>query len=358
MTKRPPARVRQPKAVLTAATRAERKTRRAALGSLSHLRVAPSTLRRYVLAYRRFALFVSQSPGTLITSMLILDQLLAKHIEALWEEGEPRPWANDVCASIQYFVSGAKGNLGMSWSLCQAWGRRELPCRALPLTLETLSGMAGGLLLAGQAHLAAAVVVGFDLVARTGELLNLTTDDVMWSGSGSSALVRLRETKAGFRQGVHQTVVVEEPIVLACLRFLCRGLQPGARLVPVREAAFRRLFSHVAQCVGLLQLGVKPYSMRRGGATFLWQATMSYDAVAHRGRWASIPTCRRYVEDAACHLASMLLTTWQVEQLQALSLVWRRWVASQLSSLQIAPVKVQALDQQPAHDLDKLVACG
>ena len=337
MTKRRPARARQPKAVLTAATRAERITRRAVLGSLADLRVTRVTLRRYVLAYRRFAVFVAQVVGMPITSLLILDQFLSRHIEALWEEGEPRPWANDVCASIQYFVHGSKGNLGMSWSLCQAWGRRELPCRALPLTLQTLAGMAGGLLLAGHEQIAAAIVVGFDVIARTGELLNLTVDDIMWATSSATALLRFRETKAGFREGVHQSVVVDEPVVLACLKFLCKGLKPGDRLLPLKEHAFRRLFSHVAQCLGLLQLGLKPYSMRRGGATFLWQATLSYDAVSHRGRWASIATCRRYVEDSACHLTSMLLSSWQIEQLEALGLVWRRWIATQLSSFQIAP---------------------
>ena len=108
---------------------------------------------------------------------------------------------------------------------------------------------------------------------------------------------------------------------------LLAGLDPGEPLLPIREAAFRKTFSHVAQCLVLLQLGLKPYSMRRGGATFLWRSTLSYDAVSHRGRCASIATCRRYVEDGAIAIAEQRLTTYQIEQLTALGETWRQWVA-------------------------------
>jgi integrase len=328
MTKRPVARrVRQPKAVLTAATRAERKRRRAALGSLLDLRVTKATLRRYVLAYARFSEWMQLVVCLAIADWVALDTHLAAHIAELWEEGEPRPWSNDVCAAVQYFVPGAKGNLGLSWSLCSAWGRRELPCRALPLTLQTLAGMAGGCILAGHPMLAAALIVGFDLIARTNELLSLCSDDVLWSAESPTAVVRFRETKAGFREGVHQSVVVDEPVVLACLKYLTTGLGPGEPLLPLREAAFRKTFSHVAGCLGLLELGLKPYSMRRGGATFLWRSTLSYDAVSHRGRWASISTCRRYVEDGAIAIAEQRLSTHQIEQLAALGDVWRQWAS-------------------------------
>ena len=290
------------------------------------------TLRRYALAYSRFAAFMCQVVGAEITDWLALDTYLSWHLEALWEEGEPRPWANDVCAAIQHFLPGAKGHLALSWSLTHAWGRRELPCRALPLTLQTLAGLAGGCIVAWHCRIACALIVGFDLIARTGELLSLTSSDVVWSAEWKTALVRFRETKAGFREGVHQSVVINEPVVLACLRFLCHGLEPGANLLPVREGAFRRIFSHVAKCVGLLELGVKPYSMRRGGATHLWRSSLSYDIVSERGRWASLATCRRYVEDSACHLAELRLTAWQMEQLTALADVWKAWAAESLSS--------------------------
>ena len=102
MTKKLPARAkRAPKAVLTAATRVERKLRRAVLGSLNQLRVTKSTLRRYALAYGSFAHFMCQVICGTITDWIALDTYLSWHIEALWGEGEPRPWANDVCAAVQ-----------------------------------------------------------------------------------------------------------------------------------------------------------------------------------------------------------------------------------------------------------------
>ena len=87
------------------------------------------------------------------------------------------------------------------------------------------SGQGRRLHSAGQSKAAAAVVVGFDLIARTGELPNLTVGDVLRARTTDTALVRFRETKAGIREGVHQSVVVDEPVVLACFNLFMRGAE-------------------------------------------------------------------------------------------------------------------------------------
>ena len=132
-------------------------------------------------------------------------------------------------------------------------------------------------------------------------------------------------------------MVVDSPVVLAALRFLCASVGLGENLLPLREGAFRKLWSHVAGCLGLLPLGVKPYSLRRGGATWLWRATLSYDAVANRGKWTNLATCRRYVEDSAGHLAGLRFSNWQVEQLHALASVWRSWAVKSLNLEAVGP---------------------
>ena len=40
-----------------------------------------------------------------------------------------------------------------------------------------------------------------------------------------------------------------------------------------------------------------------------------------------ISTCHRYVEDAAAQLAQLRLTSWQLEQFNALGSVYKRWAA-------------------------------
>ena len=103
-----------------------------------------------------------------------------------------------------------KGHLTLSWTLVAAWNRHELPSRALPFTPQILVGFAGALLLAGKVALAAGCIVSFRLLLRTGELCALTVDDVAISLDANRAVVRLRDTKAGGRAGVFESVTVDD----------------------------------------------------------------------------------------------------------------------------------------------------
>ena len=62
-------------------------------------------------------------------------------------------------------------------------------------------------------------VVAFSLILRTAELLELRWDDVAFSNDGGEAIVRLRDTKAGARQGVFESVVVRDQPTIVALKF-------------------------------------------------------------------------------------------------------------------------------------------
>lgn len=52
---------------------------------------------------------------------------------------------------------------------------------------------------------------------------------------------------------------------------------------------------------------MKPYSMRRGGATYLLQAGVPVETILVRGRWRSIAVARLYLEDGLAQLPSLRL---------------------------------------------------
>ena len=151
---------------------------------------------------------------------LAMDKATSAYIETIWEEGDPKCWASDVLASLQCVVPLVKGHLTLSWTLVAAWNRHELPSRALPFTPQIAAGFAGALLLAGQAQLSAACIVGFRLLLRTGELCALTVDDVAISLDSDRAVVRLRDSKAGGRAGIFESVTVDDPTTILAFRFL------------------------------------------------------------------------------------------------------------------------------------------
>ena len=334
MTARPTARRKAPRRVaLTAATKADRKQRRQSLKKpLMELRVADTTERRYVFAYQRLGFFIKTSFLGPILSFSALDNAVAAYLCHIFEEGEPKSWSNDTVAGVQYFLPAARHRLALSWSLVKTWHRHELPARALPFTVELLGGFAGALLLAGQPRVAAGCIVGFSLILRTSELLTLTVDDIVMDCGGREAVVRLRDTKAGGRAAVHQSVVVRDRPTLTALRYLCFRRKAGELLVPLSDSDLRRVFAHCVSCLRLGEFGVRPYSLRRGGATWLFRRSLSYDVVSDRGRWSNIHTCRRYVEDGAAQLATLRLDEWQLAQIAALRARYQSWSASVLEA--------------------------
>ena len=76
------------------------------------------------------------------------------------------------------------------------------------------------------------------------------------------------------------------------------------RVVQCGETAFRRFWLRLLEVHGLEADNYTPYSVRRGGATALFQATQSFSAVADRGRWNKEKTARLYIETALLQMRS------------------------------------------------------
>ena len=328
MTKSGAGAVLASRSALAARTRADRQRWRKRLGALSSLRVAPTSERRYAIAYGRLCAFAAAAFWLPLLTLLQLDQCCAAYVEACWEEGEPVNWAGDALAAAQFFMHACRKHLTLSWSLLAAWKRHELPGRALPFTAEVLAGYAGAFIVSGYPRVGAMCVVAFSLILRTAELLELRWDDVAFRNDGGEAIVRLRDTKAGAHQGVFESVVVRDQPTIVALKFLCSGRRAGDQLLQLDERSFRKLWHRVVKKLGMEDMAVRPCSLRRGGATWWFRATLSYDAVADCGRWSNVRTCRRYIEDAAAQLAASRLSMDQEKNLRALGATYRHWSAS------------------------------
>ena len=59
--------------------------------------------------------------------------------------------------------------------------------------------------------------------------------------------------------------------------------------------------------LGFQQFGFRPYSLRRGGATFWLQQHGSFDKLLMQGRWASQKTARIYINEELALLADLKL---------------------------------------------------
>ena len=94
-----------------------------------------------------------------------------------------------------------------------------------------------------------------------------------------------------------------EPVV-KLLRLWKKRASPSTPLTP-SPAKWRRLFNECLEGLGISEMGFRPYSLRRGGATFFFQKHQSLDKILVQGRWHTQKSARIYLNEGLAVLAQM-----------------------------------------------------
>ena len=195
-----------------------------------------------------------------------VDAAVARFLEHVFSEGEHKSLANDTLAGLQFFLPSVRKRLHVSWKLCKVWHRIEPPQRAVPISPQLLVGLAGLAWVGGLRAVGAALLVGFDCMLRTGELLQLRMSHI--SFVRDVAVLSLPVTKTSKRTGNQEMVVVESQLATAALRQIYSS-KSTALLLPEGANHFRRVFRALC-CTLQLNFHVTPYSLRRGGQLILF----------------------------------------------------------------------------------------
>ena len=280
----------------------ERAKQRQALGTLKQLTVQPATRCRYDKATSQFFAFLNKEGLVLPTKRELLDPLVCEYLEYLWSTGVGRAQANDTVAGLQDFQPNLKNHLQGAWRLLRTWSMNEIPNRAPPLPEQVLHAMAGWAFFHGHNTFAVSLVLGFYTMLRSGELMGLKSSQFMTSPSSRQVLVSLGLTKGGKRQGAAESVIL--------------GVEQGVRLVQhwktltttstplaTSPAQWRGLFSECLEALGLEKFQFRPYSLRRGGATWWFSKHQNLDKILVQGRWLAQKTARIYINEGLAMLA-------------------------------------------------------
>ena len=116
-----------------------------------------------------------------------------------------------------------------------------------------------------------------------------------------SLLVLLR---VGKRHGAAESVILGfEPAVKLVQQWKLKA-SPTTGLAR-SPANWRSLFNECLQSLKLCQHGFRPYSLRRGGATFWFTKHQSFDRILVQGRWHTQKSARIYLNEGLSVLASM-----------------------------------------------------
>ena len=228
----------------------------------------PATRKRYDRATQEFLKFLQNEGQTLPKNKSKLDPLVCDYIEHLWSSGSGRGLACDTLAGLQDCQPNLRNFLPGAWRLLRTWHVNEIPNRAPPLPEAVVQTMAGWSFFNGHVTFGLSLLIGFYTMLRTGELLGLLSSHLLCQSTSNQVLISLGLTKGGKRAGAKESVILGfEPAVRMVKRWktLASSTTPLART----PAAWRALFNESLQALKLDHLGFRPYSLRRGGATFL-----------------------------------------------------------------------------------------
>ena len=148
------------------------------------------------------------------------------------------------------------------------------------------------------------LAIGFYTMLRTGELLGLRSHHMMTASKQRQVLISLGLTKGGKRQGAAESVILGfEPVV----GLVKRWKQVASTTTPLAKspAQWRNLFNECLKSLGIQKYGFRPYSLRRGGATFWFSKHQSFDRILVQGRWHTQKSARIYLNEGLAVLAGM-----------------------------------------------------
>ena len=239
-----------------------------------------------------------------------LDSTVCRWIRQMWHDGEPLLTIGDALSAMHFFQPWSKGKLLHSWKLFGVWRRVEVPCRAPPLTLRLVRSLAAFEIDQGNMEMATLLLLAFHCLLRTGEILALKPTDFLLNDD--QGIVSLQQSKSGVRNRAKEAVSITDTLVLDCLRELLKFRRRfNLMQLPLWSSTgshFRARFAWLCEYFHLQQFHFRPYSLRRGGATKVFQDTGSMETALLRGRWESRRVAKIYICDALSFLPAIKLS--------------------------------------------------
>ena len=119
--------------------------------------------------------------------------------------------------------------------------------------------------------------------------------------------------------GAQELVVITDRLVGSLVQRAVQGRSPSEEILRTSPRRFREDFLQLAGLLGLATYGFRPYSLRRGGATFDLRQSGNMELVLVKGRWQSNRTARIYLNDGLATLTTMTMSDQQRHHLHSLT---------------------------------------
>lgn len=272
---------------------------------LSDVALQPATRDRYYHAVKKLVPFLDE-----VDSEESLDETIAEWVEHQFAAGEPLRNISDALCGLHHMQPWTRRLLTQSWKLFKVWRRYEVPMRAPPLTEDVLFGYVGKLFMDDDLIMAALLMVGFHTMMRTHEMLEVCPSSFMLGST--TGIVSIPRSKSGQRHNSKESIGIYDMYTLELVRMMVTECKrKGNWNAPCwthSAAKFRERFYGLAKYFNIEYLGLKCYSIRRGGATWDFQRHGLMERALIRGRWASTQVARLYITDARAMVPKLTIS--------------------------------------------------
>ena len=285
-------------------TRAERQAARENI-VLEDVGITSATLERYFTAVQRLAPVLSK-----VCTESQLDEEVSQWVQQEFEDGSPLYLIGDALSGLHHFEPYTKRRLPKSWRLYGIWRKYEVPCRAPPLPQDIALALAGWCLSKDELTMSALILLGFHCLLRTGEILSIRPCDFILNNN--CGLLSLPTSKSGLRSNTKESVSIHDVTTLEIIwAMIALKHQLGFPNTPCWEhsgTCFRNLFRRATAALKIEHLNFRPYSLRRGGATYEMQTHGLMERTLIRGRWRNSNIARIYINDGLALLPSLSMS--------------------------------------------------
>ena len=111
-----------------------------------------------------------------------------------------------------------------------------------------------------------------------------------------------------------ESVVIRHHLTVKLFAKAFSNHAPQDFIYPCTHASLGRDLARIALAIGLRHPNLTPYSLRRGGATWLFKRISNCDYVQDHGRWSQSKTCRIHINQGMADLGQHTLPTWGVNR--------------------------------------------
>ena len=165
--------------------------------------------------------------------------------------------------------------------------------------------------------------------------MSLTRRQLTFLGGGTQLHIALPDSKGAKRLGRPESVMLKQPHIVKFIAKAVEYMGPSEFIYKGSHASLGRDLTRICSSFGLSHRNLTPYCLCRGGATWLFKESLSYDLVQNMGRWAEAKTFKIYINEAMAVLGQHTVPNWGISKIERCARVFTHTLSQYANLYQI-----------------------